>query len=190
MTKFKVNCIIIIIAIIGICVSIITGCENQSNTDYIQQPIPTQNETYTWIMTDDGFCHYRWENDGSCVIMFNKQTYNLSRSISSGLNGPISWNWESDGDLDIAVGTKQYDLDSPFDIENDGYETIVGGALIGASGSALFHKKQKTNKDIKLKQQKNGLKQKQSANLIKKSSFFNKTTTTSNKYTTSNTKRK
>ena len=143
--------IAMIMFVINVFVIFIVGCDDLP--DNIQQQV--QNQPYSWYATDDGLCKYRWENDGSCVVITAGQQYRLLRTNQSGINGPISWKWEQDGDLDIAIGTKQYDLDSPLDSINDddsGYYEEEGfdysdTAVLGATGaaSAYLMSKKKIN---------------------------------------------
>ena len=153
----KVAMLIMGLAILGICLSA-CGDNNQPPRQmvYVQQPVAPPQPLYNWSATSDGFIRYRWMNDGSCVVVVAGSQFILPRTQRTGNLGMVSWKWENDGDVDIKTNGRKYDLDSPFDPDDngeafgydaDGYDAdgygyddfgtkyAAGGALAGGVGA-------------------------------------------------------
>lgn len=113
------------------------GCDNQQKTSSVQQ------QQDNWSTTPDGFLDYMWMSDGSCSIMLFNNEYVISRSLNVGTYGEVlSWKWEDDGDIDIVVDGKNYDLDCPFDTDDEDLlqidpSDVLTGAIIGAGTTKL-----------------------------------------------------
>ena len=154
--KIKVirNLLLVVIAALALILAfmLLTGCGDGNNGNYTAYSEPM----YNWSMTDDGLVKYRWLDDGSCVLKSHVSTYTLPRHQHHGQMGNISWKWENDGDIDVKVSGRKYDLDSPFDPDDDGesygfeedddgfgYREAAGGTLLGVGIGKMLHKKHK-----------------------------------------------
>lgn len=111
--KIKIDCKIAIavlfFGIFAVCMLASCGDNNQP-----AQPL------YNWSYTQDGFVQYRWMADGSCVIVTQGRQLVIPRGMRKGNNNLVGWKWERDGDIDINVSGRKYDLDSPFDPDDGG----------------------------------------------------------------------
>lgn len=112
-----------------------------------QEPIERRQQApiYNWDSTDDGNVNYRWTSDGSCVIRSFGQQHYTPRNIYKGRHGSLSWKWENDGDLDIVINNRSYDLDSPYDMDTDendiGFGAVGSGTAGIGAGALLLNKK-------------------------------------------------
>ncbi len=59
---------------------------------------------------------YQYLSANTVQIKYQGQDYMLSRSGSQ-INTPFEYEFEPDGDLDILVDGKRYDIDSPYDLD-------------------------------------------------------------------------
>ena len=152
MDKFRATNVCAIIIFVSVfamsmvaCSMSMLGCDNQQKISSVQQ------QQDNWSTTPDGFLNYMWMSDGSCSIMLYNNEYIISRSLSVGAYDEVlSWKWEEDGDIDIGIDGRNYDLDCPFDTDDedlfqiDSGDTLTG-TIIGA-GTAKLALSGKNNK--------------------------------------------
>lgn len=152
MDKFRATNVCAVIIFVSIfamsmvaCSMSMLGCDNQQKTSSVQQ------QQDNWSTTPDGFFNYMWMSDGSCSIMLYNNEYVISRSLSVGAYDEVlSWKWEEDGDIDIGIDGRNYDLDCPFDTDDedlfqiDSGDTLTG-TIIG-TGTAKLALSGKNNK--------------------------------------------
>lgn len=154
MDKFRATNVCAVIIFVSVfaasiiaCIMSIYGCDNQQKTPNVRQ------QQDNWSTTSDGFLNYMWMSDGSCSIMLYNNEYVISRSLSVGAYDEVlSWKWEEDGDIDIEIDGRNYDLDCPFDADDEdlfqiGSDDILTGTIIGAGATklALSSKNNKKN---------------------------------------------
>lgn len=59
---------------------------------------------------------YRYISANTVQIQYMEKVYELQR-FGGKVNAPFDYVFESDGDLDITIAGKTYDIDSPYDID-------------------------------------------------------------------------
>ncbi len=118
--------------IIMACLVMLVSCGEQQQ--YVQQGPHWYQE---------GPIEYRFPNAYQCIVRIHSAEYNIPRHQEEGGVGELEWKWEDDGDIDIEYLGQDYDLDSPYDYneeEFDGYEDIGGGFVMVWLGGKLVKK--------------------------------------------------
>ncbi len=59
---------------------------------------------------------YRYLSANVVQIQYMDQLYELNR-FGVKIDAPFDYEFESDGDLDVMIAGKRYDIDSPYDID-------------------------------------------------------------------------
>ncbi len=59
---------------------------------------------------------YRYLSANLVQIEYMGKVYELNR-FGQTINAPFEYEFESDGDLDLVIAGKRYDIDSPYDID-------------------------------------------------------------------------
>lgn len=60
----------------------------------------------------------RYTSPDSVIVTYQGQKYVLNRYADK-VQAPFDYEFEDDGDLDLRIGGKVYDIDSPYDIDID-----------------------------------------------------------------------
>lgn len=90
-----------------------------------------------------GTFQYRWDGPNVIHVQGPAGVLSINRWEEEGERQGVEWEWERDGDIDLEIAGRDYDIDSPWDFDDEeyeGYEDIGGGFIMVWLGGKLVKK--------------------------------------------------